>query len=349
MNKSAERNSSIELLRICAGMAVVILHFNYGSISAVDKTSGPVHYTLLVLEAICICAVDVFIFVSGYFGSSSLQIKPSKLANLLIQTSAFRFGTEVISCILHKKWSWEGLIVSLLPVNYFVILYVGLMLISPYINVLLKKLTASGLLNLLVICVVAFSVYPTLVDVLKEVSGRELEGLSSISLNGSGGGYTVSNFILVYVVGAIARKLNIVEKISLRKWLIIWSISVVVIYLWRIILPGTAYSYSNFMVILEAASIFSIFHKINIQNRAVNILAPASFTCFLLHDKVLVIISKKIDFGLPPLLLLGVLVLLVAGTYLLSFVVMLIWNAVTEPVYKLTIDRIPVIRADEKD
>ena len=66
-DKQRERNSSIELLRIFAGMAVIILHFNYGSILAIDQTTGLTHYILLVFEAICICAVNVFIFISGFF------------------------------------------------------------------------------------------------------------------------------------------------------------------------------------------------------------------------------------------------------------------------------------------
>ena len=90
-NKQRERNSSIELLRILAGMAVIILHFNYGSVLAVEQTTGLTHYILLIFETICICAVNVFIFISGYFGVESRSINLSKLLKLLIQTSVFNF------------------------------------------------------------------------------------------------------------------------------------------------------------------------------------------------------------------------------------------------------------------
>ena len=40
----------IATLLTAAGMAVIILHFNYGSILAIDQTTGLTHYILLVLK-----------------------------------------------------------------------------------------------------------------------------------------------------------------------------------------------------------------------------------------------------------------------------------------------------------
>lgn len=40
-----------------------------------------------------------------------------------------------------------------------------------------------------------FPVYPTIVEVLEEVTGEIFKGLSSIGLNGSNAGYTIVNFI----------------------------------------------------------------------------------------------------------------------------------------------------------
>ena len=81
-----ERNSSIELLRMLLGLAVVILHFNYfpGVGGAVELTAGATQIVLVFLEILCICAVNVFIFISGYFGVESRSINLSKLLKLLI-------------------------------------------------------------------------------------------------------------------------------------------------------------------------------------------------------------------------------------------------------------------------
>lgn len=80
-------------------------------------------------------------------------------------------------------------------VNYYVILYVSLMFVAPYINLLMAKLSKEGLTVFVCIILSVFSIYPTLVDILTELTGSNLCGLSSISWIGSINGYTIINFI----------------------------------------------------------------------------------------------------------------------------------------------------------
>ena len=51
----------------------------------------------------------------------------------------------------------------------------------------------------------AFSVYPTIVDFLIEITKHEFLGLSSIGMYGSQYGYSIVNFTLCYCVGAFIR------------------------------------------------------------------------------------------------------------------------------------------------
>ena len=346
-NKQRERNSSIELLRILAGMAVIILHFNYGSVLAIEQTTGLTHYILLVFESIYICAVNVFIFISGYFGAKSRVINLSKLIKLLIQTSIFNLIANLVVCLLQGQWSDKGILFSILPINYYVILYVSLMLVAPFINIVIENLTNSGLVKLLCISLGLFSIYPTLIDVLEEVTGLNLMGLSSISLDGSGAGYTIVNFVLIYMVAAILKKIEFIEKYSLKKWIVIYLVSIVMIYIWRLILPDTAYSYSNFVMIIETIAVVAIFEKIRLRSRMINMLAPASFTCFLCHGTILMLIKDKFNFNYTTISVLGCMIVLVVEIYLLSFVIMIAWNVITRWAYKMTIDRIPVIEVNE--
>lgn len=64
-----ERNSSIELLHMLFGLAIVILHFNYfpGGGFAFELTVGATQIVLVFLEILCIYAVNVFVLISGYF------------------------------------------------------------------------------------------------------------------------------------------------------------------------------------------------------------------------------------------------------------------------------------------
>lgn len=64
------RESGIELLRILLMIGVIILHINNadigGALKYVDNNS--VNYiVLLILENIFVCAVDIFVIITGYF------------------------------------------------------------------------------------------------------------------------------------------------------------------------------------------------------------------------------------------------------------------------------------------
>ena len=156
-DRRSKRNSSIELLRIFAGLAVVVLHFNFFKLHAVELTTGITQQTLLIFEAICVCAVNVFIAISGYCSAYSNKINLCRLLNLIVQTSAFRFGFVLIICYLHDFFPIKRLVGSLLPVNYYVILYVSLMFVAPYINLLMAKLSKEGLT--VFVCII-FSCFP---------------------------------------------------------------------------------------------------------------------------------------------------------------------------------------------
>lgn len=85
------RQSNLELLRILATLFVVIVHYNNtGSGKAFLYTDAmPLHYEiLLIFEMLAICAVNIFVMISGYFLCTSTQVKISKIALLYIDVIA---------------------------------------------------------------------------------------------------------------------------------------------------------------------------------------------------------------------------------------------------------------------
>lgn len=56
--------------------------------------------------------------------------------------------------------------------------------------------------RIIVLLGVLFLVYPMLVDLLKEISGNSFNGLSTIGAFGSQQGYTIVNFVVMYLIGA---------------------------------------------------------------------------------------------------------------------------------------------------
>ena len=340
-----ERHSGIELLRILAGMAVVVLHFNYlpGGHGAMDGATGFNAVFLMAAETLCICAVNVFILISGYFGSIASRAKTGKLAGILLQTMVFGGAAYLIKCLIRGTQIAPGILGrAFVPVNYFIILYVVMMLLSPFLNKLIAQMKEGAFTRLAILLFLLFSVTVTGVDMAAERTGDPLAGLSPVGLNGSMNGYSIVHFIVMYMIGAWLR----VHPAKERPWKVIAAVTVPVmmagIYLWDSVLPKTAWMYCNPLVIIEAVVLFRAFESMRFRSRIINTIAPASLTCFLIQEHLLGCLNFDVIRTLHPVLLFGVLLAAAAGIYLAAFALMKLWNLLIRPVLKL-LDRLPDI------
>jgi hypothetical protein len=143
------------------------------------------------------------------------------------------------------------------------------------------------------ILLIVFSIYPTFVDVLRELTKSELTGLSSIGMYGSQYGYSAVNFILCYCTGAFIKQ-NEDQLYTIKTRTILWVIIVTVAVLtaWAVIndrigffTEKSAWEYCNPFVILSAFCFFLLFKKIKMNCiGAINSLAKETFTVYLLHN-----------------------------------------------------------------
>ena len=215
------------------------------------------------------------------------------------------------------------------------------MIISPFINKLLHSIRKETLKTLVLISFLLFSFYPTIVDILEEVTGMALGSLSSIGISGSEGGYTIVNFIVLYIIGAYLRISNLRDKLGSKKLIVVYILIIIMLCVWQRILPRTAYHYSNPLVILEAVCLFLIFIKINIKSRIINLLSSASFTCFLINISLLKFFGFDWLFDKTfPTIIIGMIVE-VFVIYLLAFFATLLWNLLMKRFFAFTINKIP--------
>ena len=216
--KKKERQSNIELLRILAIAGVIVLHYNNPVVGGgiTYATEGSLNfYVLYFLLSIFVCAVDLFMLISGYFLCESKKRSLWKPIKLLIQVMIFRAVLYLLNTVLQSEsFSVKSALASLIPANYFVILYCVVYLLSPYINVMLERLSEKNSRVLVMLSICLFSVYPTMVDVLGEIRGEQFIGLSSIGMYGSQWGYNAVNFTLMYLLGASLKK----GYLKLLKW-----------------------------------------------------------------------------------------------------------------------------------
>ena len=362
MAERRERNSGIELLRILAAMGVIILHYNNAEIGGGLKYSSGWNLLMLqLLQNTAICAVNVFVLISGYFLSRSGRRDCTKPLELILQVILY----GELSLLLQAGMGWEKLSLRhiaglLLPCNWFILIYSGLYLISPYLNVLLSGLRekdrAEGSWRqrrkLLILLLLLFSFYPSAVDLLQNLAGKDYNGLSTISFYGSQHGYTIVNFALLYLIGAFLRDYEEEgkdrrgagkEEASQGRLLLLFLGNLLLLLLWACferwrgipVRESTAWSYCNPLVISEAVLVFRLFKGLKLPTvSAINCLAQAAFSAYLLHPVFLPHLRIREAAALPlPLLLFHVLSC-AAALYLLAFFMQLIFSFCTGSVFR---------------
>ena len=337
-----ERQSNIELLRILSMLGVIVLHYNNTEIGgALRVASGANRGILMVLESLFICAVNLYMLISGYFLCERNSRKLMKPLELLVQVILFQEGIYVLSVLMGQRgFSVGGILGSLVPNNYFVILYIVCFLVSPYLNLWMQRgqKQSARLLGLLLLL---FSVWPILVDVLKEITDQGWPGLSSIGIDGSQNGYTIVNFALMYCIGAYIRLYQ--RKAYSCKMLAAALVgSVAVVSVWaalndmRGIVGGSAWAYCNPFVIGESVLLFLLFLRIPMKDhRWLNTLAKGAFTVYLLHTPFL-LFARIPEAAQGPAWMMALHLMLVAVVvYLICFFCYLVYEWVTRPFFRL--------------
>ena len=340
--KTKTRESGIELLRILTMCGVVMLHYNDGKAFVfVENTINK--NVLFFLESMTICAVDLFVLISGYFLSATQKRNFIKPLELVFQVIVFREITYILDCIINE-WSVsiKAIILNFLPQNYFVILYCALYLISPYLNVVFTKLNKKQWNYFLVLSLVIFSIWNIMVDLMEEILGRELLGISTISMWGSQQGFNIVNFALMYIIGGYIRYCEIPKKLASKRILaMFWVTDVIVIFLWALLTENftrlelrSAWVYHNPLVILSSVLLFLIFKQFTFSNKGINELAKGSFTCFLVHGFILGMIGIETAAKSSVLRMLIHIIVVIPCIYLISWIVYKLYSVATSWIFK---------------
>lgn len=321
------RETSVELLRMVMAMGIVILHYNNpamgGGLKYVEEGSLN-FYFLLFEQNLFICAINVFILISGYYLCTTEKRSFIKVCDLIVQIIFFKIVYYLYTVVSSDtQITLRGVVNCFVPNNYYVILYSTLYLISPYINMVMKKLSKKELKKFIFLNILIFSAYTILVDYAAVISGLSLEGLSSVGIYGSSSGYTIINFMLVYIVGAYI-KIGDVSFSKKRLWCglvcLMCLMNVVTIVEHKLgIGYGTEWFYNNPVIIIIAANIFLLFKELKIQSRIINEFSKASFACVVFHITVFPYLDIKGTVEKSLLYLIKEQLVSVVAIYLVSY------------------------------
>lgn len=181
----------------------------------------------------------------------------------------------------------------------FVILFVVLYFISPYLNLLFEHLSKKDLERCIVILLLLFSVYPTIFEntCTRFLHQVPVYGMGTVAAEGSIFGYTIVNFCVMYIIGGYLRKYPV--NISAIKSLGLYILCGIAIFFMGY--AELAYtSYANIFVILESVFLFLTFSNIKMKNnRIINSLSKSAFGVYLLHTCPLFLVHFWQKFDIP--------------------------------------------------
>ena len=261
------RQSNIEALRLLSMLMVLNLH----SFSGYEHGTGIAQVLDFFRQSTSICAVNVFLIISGYFG---IKWKFKSFFNLLFQVAFYSFGVYIVASLFgFIDFSINGLL-SNAKCFYdswgFVTGYILLYMCSPLLNAFIEKNDNKTIF----LTIVALS-------------------LSELFITRSFG---YLNYGLLYVIGRFLNKSEAVTRYNISAgrsyWIITSIITFIAIVLYRLNICTTSdamntfplgYNYASPFIILQAVFLFLAFARMDFQSKIVNWCSASSFAIFLIH------------------------------------------------------------------
>lgn len=303
--KKTIRESNFELMRIISMFFIVLFHFivpTGGNL--INSTSGYTQMFFQFLSILIIVHVNSFILISGYFQYNK-KIKYKKVFELLLMAWMYKvvigFGYYYFSS--ETLYSLEILkILSPLELNnlWFLMIYLELFILSPYINILIERLDQKEHRKLLLILIIIFSIIPTITNQRMFKSS----------------GFTLIHFVFIYILGAYLRKYPIKENIHFknysqrkRRWIFIVVFLFMAVFnflLYRfstenllsssdslindignLICRNTFY-YQYPTIIIQSVAYFLIFETFTFKNRFINLISSSLFAIYIITETIYV-------------------------------------------------------------
>lgn len=290
-----KRMANLELLRCVAMMMVVVLHYlGKGGLLA-DLTGESLNAPELaawLLEAFCIVAVNVYMFLSGYFLSGS-SFRLSRLIQLWMQvwlySVALGLAGALSGVMRDAEFDLHYLLALIFPIlmghYWFMTAYVFLYLMLPLAGMAVERMTKRQLQMTLGLLLLAFCVIKSVLPLRLDMAGQ---------------GYDCLWYLCVFLTAAYVRKFGI--SVLDRKWtgailyvggclgVFAGTLALRQVYLRTGSLERMLtmfLEYNHVLPFLAAVGLFGIFRKVQVKGKAaavINRIAPYTLGVYLLHE-----------------------------------------------------------------
>ena len=290
-----KRMANLELLRCVAMMMVVVLHYlGKGGLLAdlAGESLNVPELAAWLLEAFCIVAVNVYMFLSGYFLSGS-SFRLSRLIQLWMQVwlyyVALGLAGALSGVMRETELDLHYLLTLIFPIlmghYWFMTAYVFLYLMLPLAGMAVERMTKRQLQVTLGLLLLAFCVIKSVLPLRLEMDGQ---------------GYDCLWYLCVFLTAAYVRKFGI--SILDKKWTgaILYAGGCLGVFAGTLALRQVYLrtgslermltmflEYNHVLPFLAAVGLFGLFRKVQVKGKAaaaINRIAPYTLGVYLLHE-----------------------------------------------------------------
>lgn len=291
--KKKERNSSIELLRIIAMLMIIGHHlawhcvFDYSSAPALNR------FWVLFLREGGKAGVDIFYLISGYFLVRQKGWRVKSLLKLWVEMSGivliYSFiGLSTGQIELSLSSIFLIALKALFPLGFnawwFASVYIVLCLISPYLNVVLSRLSKKEYQVMLGIFLTIWSVIPTFLPFKYELSNV----LWACTV------YSVGGYIRLHMVKGSISEPGRLLLLSTFSYFLNFTLVAIMSRLseyFPYLESRASVFYDEYSLFILLSSILMFLFFLNWSmgySKLVNTIAGTTFGIYLLHDNVII-------------------------------------------------------------
>ena len=287
----------IDILKIFSMAMIVCWHMlGHGSVLEACIKFSKRYYLFLLIQTICICAVNCYAIISGYVNFESKK-KIRNLIKLYLQVFFYSFILALLMSFITKtKFEIQYMFPIYKKTYWYFSCYFLVILLSYSVDEYVKSISRKTAINVFIIIFIFICGAPCIFKV------------DVFSLNS---GYSSIWLTFLYLVGAMIKRFDFFSKKNLKFYITICAILLLFSYFWKITFDiNRIDSYSNIFlkynsptIFLYSVFLFAIFLNINLSNNGMSKflikISNATFGVYLIHDHPLIrryFIKQRLSF-----------------------------------------------------
>lgn len=292
-----KRMANLELLRCVAMMMVVVLHYlGKGQLlpELTGESLGVQGVVAWLLEAFSAVAVNVYMFISGYFLCTS-SFKLSRLLRLWLQVWLYSVGFGLIGMLTgvmaETSVDTHFFLTLLFPVwmehYWFMTAYLFLYLLLPFVGIALRHMTKQQLRCTAIMLLVVFSLIKSVLPLRLEMDTK---------------GYDCIWYLCVFVAAAYVRRFGIPFLEKKGRGILLYVVCSLLVFGGTMMLrqvflrtgslermTGMCMEYNHILLFLAALGLFYAFLSLPVKGKIADVIiriAPYTLGVYLLHENL---------------------------------------------------------------